>query len=348
MLPLAILVGIILLSVVILAHELGHFFAAKISHVKVEEFGIGFPPRLCKLFKKNGTIYTLNWIPFGGFNKILGEEGGSKDPKAYCNRSVWTRIFIAAGGILANLLLAWVFFTVWFLIIPKVNLNNYIAIVEVKSNSAAEKAGLKPNDFIIEVDGIRIKTAAEVTEFSQLHQGEEVEFVIQSQGKEKVQKIKLDQNTDMPLGVAMAETGGEKPNIKWYQAPYYAVKEIVGVVSLTVMYLVKAVASIFGGTKVPFEFSGPVGVVSIVTQTVSVGWVFLIRLVSVVSLGLAIFNILPLPAVDGGRLFFLTLEVIFGKKIVNDEKENIIHAVGFILLIVLSIILVYFDVKRLF
>jgi len=348
MLPLAILVGIILLSVVILAHELGHFFAAKISKVKVEEFGIGFPPRLCKLFKKGETLYTLNWIPFGGFNKILGEEGGSKDPKAYCNKGVWARIFIASAGILANLLLAWILFTAWFLIIPQVDLNNYVAIVEVKDNSAAQKAGLKPNDLIIKINGVTPKSAAELTQFSKSHQGEEVEFVIKSQGKEKTKIIKLDQNTDMPLGVATAETGGEKPNIKWYQAPYYALKEIAGVVSLTVMYLVKAIASIFGGPKTSFEFSGPVGVVSFVSQTVSVGWIFLIRLAAVISLGLAIFNILPLPAVDGGRLFFLSLEAIFGRKIITNEKENIIHAVGFILLIVLSVVVVYLDIKRLF
>lgn len=348
MLIITIIIGIIILSIIILAHESGHFFAAKMSGVKVEEFGFGFPPRLCKLFKKGETLYSLNWIPFGGFNKILGEEAGSKDPRAFCNKSVWRRIFIASAGIIANLFLAWCLFTIWFLIVPRVNLPDYVAIVEVNANSAAEKAGLKANDLILEINNVKLHNVQELTQFTKTHLGQEADFLIRSQGKDATKKIKLDQNSDAPLGVGLAETGGVKPDIKWYQAPIYAFGEMYAVVSLTIVYLFKGIVSLFGGPKVPFEISGPVGAVAFISQTVSVGWLFLIRLAAVISLGLAIFNILPIPAVDGGRLAFLWPEAVLGKKIIHPDHENTIHAVGFIILIILSLVIVYFDISRLF
>lgn len=347
MLILTILIGIVILSLVILAHEFGHFLAAKISHVKVEEFGLGFPPRAVKLFKKKETLYSLNWIPFGGFNKILGEEGRSKDPRAYCNQKVGKRIFISSAGIIANVILAWFLFTVWFWLVPMINLPNYVAIIEVEPGSAAEEAGLKSNDLILRIDDLRPTKVEDISAYTKAHQGQEVEILIKHQGKNESKKITLAEDSQAPLGVILAQTGGEKPIFKWYQAPYLALKEIYAVLYLTVDYIIKGVISLFGGPKVAFELAGPVGVVAFISQTVSVGWAFLIRLAAVISLGLGIFNFLPLPAVDGGKLAFLYPEAILGRRIIHHEHENIIHGIGFILLIILSLIIVYMDIARL-
>ncbi len=342
-----IIIGIIILSLVILVHEFGHFFAAKICGIKVEEFGFGFPPRAVKLFKKNGTLFSLNWIPFGGFNKILGEEGGSKDPGAFCNKSVWARIFVASAGIIANLILAWVLLTIWFWVINFVEIPNYVAIVSVNNNSAAEQAGIKANDLIISVNNQKVSTPEELSTITKANIGKVVTIALKHDGKDTTKNVTLSQDATAPLGVSLTQTGGEKPNIKWYLAPVESVKEMYAVMALTVDYLISAIHSLFGGVKVDFQLSGPVGVVAFVAQTAAIGWFFLIRLAAIISLGLALFNIFPIPAVDGGRLVFLWLEAIFGKRVVKENHENIIHGIGFIALIILSLIIVYFDIKRL-
>lgn len=342
-----IIIGIIILSLVILIHELGHFFAAKICGIKVEEFGIGFPPRAAKLFRKNGTLYSLNWIPFGGFNKILGEEGGSKDPSAFCNKNVWARIFVASGGIIANILLAWILLTIWFWVINFVEIPNYIAIVSVSENSAAQLAGIKANDLIITINNQKVSTPEELSAITKSNIGNEITVTLKHDGKDITKNVTLSSDANAPLGISYTQTGGEKPNIKWYVAPVESVKEMYAVVAMTLEYLWQAVHSLFGGAKVDFQLSGPVGVVAFVAQTAAIGWFFLIRLAAIISLGLALFNIFPIPAVDGGRLVFLWLEAIFGKKLVKEQHENIIHGIGFIALILLSLIIVYFDIKRL-
>jgi len=347
MLIITILIGIIILSLVILAHEFGHFFAAKMSGVKVEEFGLGIPPRICRLFKKGETVYSLNWIPFGAFNKILGQEEKSRDPRAYCNKGVWTRIFIVGAGIGANIILAWILLTVWFWLAPVINLPNYVVVVKVEPNSSAERVGLEPNDLILKIDNFQPKKVTDVSSFTRAHQGEEVELLIKHRGKKETKKIKLAENSPAPLGVVLAETNGENLAIKWYQAPWLALKEMYTVVVFTFSYIISAFASLFGGPKVSFELTGPIGIVAFISQTVSVSWLFLIRLTAIISLGLAFINFLPIPAMDGGHLFFLGLEAGLGKKVISHEHEKIIHTFGFIFIIILSIIIAYLDIVRL-
>ncbi|MCL5795770.1 MAG: M50 family metallopeptidase [Patescibacteria group bacterium] len=346
MVVLNILIGIIILSIIVIIHELGHFFACKMMGVKVEEFGLGFPPRALKLFKKNGTLYSLNWIPFGGFNKILGESESSSDKRAYCNQGVWKRIFIASGGIILNLLLAWILLTVWFGILPSVKLPNYVAIVSVEKNSLAEQSGLRANDFILKINDQNIAKTEEVSDFIKNNHGKELSITIKHRGKDETKIIFLPPDANSKLGIAMSETGGEIISYKWYQAPLLAIEEMWAITVATFKYLGAAIASVFGGAKVAFELTGPVGIVTFISQTAAIGWIFVLRLCAIISLGFALCNILPIPAVDGGRLLFLWLEAIFGKKIINDNVENIVHGVGLILLIILSLFIVYMDIVR--
>lgn len=343
---LAILAGIIILSIILLVHEFGHFFAAKITGVKVEEFGLGFPPKAVKLFSWGETLFTLNWIPFGGFNKILGEDEKSKDPRAFCNKSAGVRFFIASGGILANLIFAWILLTVWFWILPYIQIPNYVAIIQVDPGSPAQVADLKPNDLIVQIDNTKLQTPELVSEYTQNHKGQEINLEIKRQGKIIDKKIVLG-NSEHPLGVAMSETGNEKVAIKWYQAPYLALKEMWAVTYLTFYYVGQFFVGLFHKTKTAgFELSGPVGIVASISQIAYLSWLLLIRVAALISLGLGLFNILPIPAVDGGRLFFIGMEKIFGKKVIRSEHENAIHAVGFIILIILSLLIVYLDVRR--
>ncbi len=346
MVVLNIIIGILLLSIIVIIHELGHFLACKLTGVKVEEFGLGFPPRALKLFKKNGTLYSLNWIPFGGFNKILGESEVCSDKHAYCNQSVWKRIFIASGGIILNLLLAWILLSVWFGILPHIKIPNYVAIVQVEKNSLAEQNELRANDFITKINGQDITKTEQVSNFIASSHGKDLAITIKHRGKDEIKTIAIPTDSSAKLGIAMSETGGEVMSYKWYQVPILAIQEIWTITVVTFQYLGSAIASIFGGAKVAFELTGPVGIVAFISQTAAIGWIFVLRLCAIISLGFALCNILPVPAVDGGRLLFLWLEAIFGKKIVNDNVENIIHATGLILLIVLSLFIVYMDIVR--
>lgn len=342
-----ILVAIIILSVVMLSHELGHFIACKICKVKVEEFGLGFPPRAVKLFKKGETLYSLNWIPFGGFNKILGEDEASKDSRSYNNQSVLKRIFIASGGIIFNLLLAWLIFTIWIWVISGTKVANFVAIVEVEKNSAAEIAGIKSNDIILDVNKNEMKSIIDLQAFNLEHKGQEVTYTLMHQNNRIEKKVTLGSG-DAPLGVSLAETGGEVPKVVWYKAPWEALKEMWIITEVTFIYLWKTIISLFGfGQKMSFEMVGPIGMVGVISQTSFLGYSFLLRLAGLISLGLGIFNILPIPAVDGGKLFFLNLELIFRRKIFKDEHENTIHGIGFLVLIGLSILIAYLDIMRL-
>lgn len=346
MLVLTIIISILILSLVLLAHEFGHFLACKILKVKVEEFGFGFPPRALKLFKKGETLFTLNWIPFGGFNKILGEEGGSQDNRAYNQQKVWSRIFIASGGILANFVLAWIVLTAWFLILPYIHISKQVVIVQTIANSAAERAGIKSNDVILSLNDQKIEEVEEVSKFTQSHRGTEITLKVKHQGEEETKKVMLSDGSS-PLGVSLAEVGGESYKIPWYKAPTEAFLEMMQIIWITIVFLAKAVASLFGGQKTPFELTGPIGLVAYLNQAISIGWFFLFRLAAIISLGLGFFNLLPIPAADGGKLSFLSLELLFGKKVLKEETENTVHAIGFIILIILSIVIAYFDIIRL-
>lgn len=346
MLLITILISVLVLSLVVIVHELGHFFACKLTATKVEEFGLGFPPRAVKLFKKGETLYSLNWIPFGGFNKILGEEQKNKDPRAFCNKNVWQRMFISVAGILANIIFAWFILTIWFWFLSSVTLPNNVAVVEVMAGSAAQEVGLKSGDLIIQAEEQVFQKIEDLTSFTQQHKGEEVNFVIKRNGKEFDQKIKLSDNTEAPLGVSLAETGGEFPKIVWWQVPLEALKEMGSIIVLTVVYVGKLIASLFGGEKVPFQLAGPVGIVAFSSQVISLGWIYILRLMAVLSLALALTNLLPIPAADGGHLVFRGLEVVWGKRVVKHEAEATIHYLGFILLLILLVLITYNDVVK--
>lgn len=342
---LTILAFLFILSFLFITHEFGHFLASKKAGVPVLEFGLGFPPFLFK-WKRKGTVYSINLIPFGAFVRILGqEEPKNKDPKSYWKQSVGRRFLIGSGGVLANFLCAWLILTISLWIYAALPTKNFIVIQEVVKTSPAFLAELKPGDLIISGDGQVFSKSEEVSQFTKGHQNQEITFVLKRFGKEMEKTIKLGSG-EAPLGISMVDAAGAEKVPLW-KAPLVSVQILGQAIYLTISYLGRAIAGVFTGVKVPFEVGGPVAVWGFVSQFAAMGFLYLFRLAAMLSLALGFFNLLPIPALDGGRLVFLTLEKIFGRKVVKPETENIIHGIGFVFLIGLMILITYKDVLRL-
>jgi len=360
---LTIIVFILILGILVFAHELGHFVSAKLFKVKVEEFGFGFPPRLFG-FKKGETIYSLNAIPIGGFVKIFGEEGDKKksqSKRAFYNKPIWQRAIILAMGVIMNLFVAGVFLSIVHGVgIPSIiesgQESNYrdikIQIVDLAKNSPAEKAGLKTGDSIIGLsfkdEQTEIKEIENVQTFIAMHVGEEIIFKIK-RGESVFEKNVLSRVSppegEGATGIAMTKTG--LISYPWYKAIImgFAAAGKLAVTIVSMFYLLIKTL-ILKGTMIG-EIAGPIGVAVLTSQVVQLGWNYVLQFAAFLSINLVIINILPFPALDGGRLLFLLIEKIKGKPI-NFKIERFAHALGFAILIGLMIIITLRDVIKLF
>lgn len=345
MLFITIAAFLFILSFLFFTHEFGHFLAAKKAGVPVLEFGLGFPPRLFK-WKKNETLYSINLIPFGAYVKVLGmEDLTEKSPKSYWKQTVLKRFLITVGGSGANFFWAWVILTISLWIFLAIPAKNFVIVQEVVKGSPAETAGLKQGDLIVKADGLVFQKSQEISEFTKSHQGQETKITIRRFGKDIEKQLRLSQG-EAPLGIAMIDAAsGEK--VSAFKAPFVSAVVLAQSIYLTVLYLGQAIIAIFTPAKAPFEVGGPVAVYGYVAQFAQMGYFYLIRLAAFLSLALGFFNLLPLPALDGGRLTFLILEKIFGKKVLRPETENTVHSIGFIALVGLMILITYKDIAQL-
>jgi regulator of sigma E protease len=349
MLLLTIIIFIVIFGLLIFVHELGHFVAAKISGVKVEEFGFGFPPKIFGI-KRGETTYTLNLIPLGGFVRMLGEEEVSDSPRSFNKKPIAKRLFIIVAGVLMNLVLAVVVLTIGFSIgmSPIVSdpatiggkHQTEIIIADVKSGSPAEKVGLKQGDIITGFD-----TIENLQNFTKAHQNQEVTFSIKQNDVNKEVKVTLGA-TDAPLGIAMVQA--TKVQLGFLGSVKQAFIEIGRTIITIFSFLYSLIHDLFVGKKgVAEQVAGPVGIFSITQQAVKLGVSYVLQFTALLTINLAVMNILPIPALDGGRVLFLALEGIKGKKVIKEEIENMVHWVGFLLLIALFILITYNDIVRL-
>jgi regulator of sigma E protease len=358
---------IVLISIVglLVLHEFGHFFVAKKFGVKVEEFGIGYPPRI--FGKKFGeTLYSVNLLPFGAFVRIPG-EGGEKssleDYQRFFGKPAWQRALILLGGVVSFWIIAAILLSIVFglgtpqaisdeesgpLINPKVQ------ILAVASDSPAEEAGIKIGDTIGELktenEKIKINKVKEVQDFTEKYKGKEIILTI-IRGKE-VFETSLTPRVSPPegegaMGVALVRTADK--SYPWYQAP---IKGIEATFNLTVAVVVgwgKILGSLIQGKGLPagVQLVGPVGIGSLLTQAAQIGLNYFLQFIAIISIYLAVLNILPIPALDGGKLLFLGIEKIKGQP-VNQKIEQNITAFFFILLICLLIWVTIKDIIRLF
>ena len=334
------------LSVLILIHELGHFIAAKNAGLLVEEFGFGFPPRLYG--KKIGeTVYSLNWLPFGGFVKIFGErsveagrlpeEGGADKSRSFAHQSAWKRFVIMGAGISINFLFGWLLLAVVLMI----GSPQSVLITDVAPNTPAEEVGLLPGDQLVEY-----ATPAEFSEFVNARRGQEVNLEIRRAGEVRTVTVtpRELEGTTGSVGVFITEVGLAP------QAFFPALWDGLKLSITTMGEILKAfgtlLAEMFGSASIPENIVGPIGIFGIANQVGQLGFVFLLQLIALISLKLAILNFIPFPALDGGRILFLIIEKIKGGPL-NQKVELWANAASFVFLLLLMIVITARDIINL-
>ncbi len=365
---LASIVFIFLLGFLILIHEFGHFIAAKKSGVEVEEFGIGFPPRIFGK-KIKGTIYSINYIPFGGFVRILGENPDKenlKNPKSFSGKPPWIKAIILLAGVSANILITIIIFYCFLGFngfqslqlqsfdyqFPFGTHNNNVLVSMVAEESPADIAGIKPYDLIISSGGEKFENTEMFINFINDNKGTEVSLLLKNLDTGGNRAINIIPRIIPPeeegaIGVAVV-------NVSQLKYSGYPEKMLSGVLHTfnmghftfsTFGHLIKT--SVQEKTIKPLSnsVSGPVGVLAFTKLSMEKGFWQVLNLMAVVSLGLALINILPIPAADGGRLVFVMYEVIFRRRVPN-KIENNVNIVGFFLLILLLVLITYKDVLQ--
>lgn len=341
----AILIFIVGISFLILIHELGHFIAAKWAGLLVHEFGFGFPPRLVK--KKIGeTVYSLNLLPFGGFVRIHGETKTEEDretkvPKerSFAFQSTWRRALILSSGVLMNILAGWLIFSALFW----VGTPPGVVITEVFPKTPAASAGLKAGDRLLDF------TSGEAfAQFVAERGGQEIVLKVGRGGEELSLHATPRMNPPQGegrLGVTFLEIG--LPRTGFFDGLLQGLKKTGVILAAIFESLGGLLKALFTGGPALEQVTGPVGIFAVASESARYGLQSLIQLIALISLNLAVLNILPFPALDGGRLLFLLIEKIKGSPL-SPKRESIANAIGFALLIILMVVVTVRDVVKLF
>ncbi len=338
-----------MLSLLIFVHELGHFLAALWMKVGVKEFGFGYPPRMFTLFEHRGVKYSINWIPFGGFVKMVGEESDFEAEDSLTRKKPWQRAIVMCAGPFMNLLLAVIIFSLIFLVIGSPTPTGHVQINEVAPDSPASQAGLRGGDIILSIAGAEIHTTTDVSDTTARHLGQEVELILRRAG-ERLSVIltpRLPEDTPSDQGAMGIVISNEIVYIRAsaWQAIAQGVNQTVAV---TIM-IVNSLNIIMRAILIPAEslpeggVAGPIGIARITGELVKQGWLPFLSLTAFLSLNFFLINLLPLPALDGGRLVFAFLEWVRGGKPISREREAMVHLVGMALLVALMFVISYFD-----
>ncbi len=359
---LTILVFLFILSVLVVGHEFGHYFMARKAGMTVEEFGIGFPPKIFGKKDKNGTLWSVNAIPLGGFVRIKGEGPDETDrfsAGSFATKSIPWRFGVLVGGVVMNLILAWVLFTVGFGIgLPSlledgvedgaIVSDRAIHIVEVLKNSPAATEGLLAGDKVVRIDGQEFTSGQDArAALSPNIDGSPIEFVILRGEDTKtinVTPAMLEELQHEGVGVALVETGSIR--YPWYLAPVKGAQTTIGMTAGVVSGFWGLLTGLLEKKDVAAQLSGPVGIAALTGQILDLGWIHLLQFAAMLSVNLAVLNILPFPALDGGRVVFLLIEAI-RRKPLTAKIEHTVHAAGFALLLLIVVLVTYRDIVRL-
>jgi len=380
---LTIIIFLVVLSILVLAHEFGHFFTARKFGVGAEEFGLGFPPRvfgvqiwrpadkksrrwrvirgsreLTDEDRKLGTVYSLNWLPLGGFVKIKGENGeGVDEPDSFASRPVWQRGIMLSAGVVMNIILAMILIIAGFMVgLPqsldggldaraKVS-DRKIQIVQVIKNSPAEQADLKIGDTIVSIDNINFSSFSELQKYVDSKTGQELDYKIkrgQDLTDKKMTPVLMSETGKGGIGVAISETGVVR--YPWYLAITEGFKLTFILVWAIIVAFYELIKGLIFGQGVTADLAGPVGIATLTGQVARMGAVYLMQFTALLSINLAVINFFPFPALDGGRFLFLIIEKI-KRAPVRRELENLIHNIGFILLMILVLVVTFRDVAK--
>ena len=338
------ILALIIFSAIVIFHEFGHFLLAKWNGIEVIEFSLGMGPRLLS-HVWGDTRYSLKLLPIGGSCQMVGEEEASDSEGAFGNKSVWARIAVVAAGPVFNFILAWV---LALIIVGSVGYDN--TMVDIIPDSAAAEAGMEDGDQIISINGSRTWLYREVSLYSSLHQGQTATVVFERNGEKQTVVLTPKQSDTGAYLYGFSRT---------VQREKGGALETVGYSCAEIRYWLKATVEslkmLLGGQVGLEEMSGPVGIVSTIGDTYKEsrvdGWYYvimnMIMIAILLSVNLGVMNLLPIPALDGGRLVFLILEAIRGKAI-PQEKESMVHFTGFVLLMGLMAVILFSDLHKLF
>jgi len=330
--------------VLILAHELGHFVTAKASRVKVEEFGLGFPPRIFGV-RWGETLYSLNAIPLGGFTKMAGEE----DPKvagSLASKGIGIRLLVLSAGSIMNLLLPLLLFSIAFMI-PHDLVFGDIVVEEVVPNSSVAKAGLEMGDIIISVDGRKLNNTLELNRYIYMNLGKEITLFVEHTDSTTDEipitpkwKSSPDDGSSIIL-FSMLNSTTVRQHYPFWKAIPMGVSECIE----TFVLFKNAIISLFIGAA-SLQLTGPVGIAQLTGEAVEAGIGPLLEFAAFVSINLGIINLFPIPALDGGRIVFVLLEWVRRGKRVPPKTEGLIHLIGFAMLMAAILAITYQDIIR--
>lgn len=354
------MVFILMLSVLILIHELGHFFMARLFKMRVEEFGVGLPPRAVKLFSWKGTLFSFNWIPLGGFVKLYGEDMENQEQamseEAFFNKPIWQRAAVLLSGVFMNFLLGVILFGVVYSYLGIPTETEKVFVVDIAKDSPAEMAGVKVNDQIVKIKlrGEQIDFVGAdsfVLKINELR-GDEVELGLLGEGgKERSVLItprEIPPEGEGALGVALSSV--ELVKYPWWQTPFrgmaVGLREAFGWGKEIVAGLWLVISNLVTGKGLPKDIAGPVGIYEVSKEVYRVGWLAFLQFMGILSVNLAILNIMPFPALDGGRIAFLGVEKIIGKKRKN-KIEGYVNTAGMIFLLGLMFLVTIKDIVKL-
>ena len=370
-------------------HELGHFVAAKRFGIKVTEFGLGFPPRMFGV-RRGETLYTINWIPLGGFVKMVGEEDPT-EPRSFASQSVLKRTIVLVSGPLVNLAFPVVAFTILF-VVPRDTVVGSVVINGVAPRSPAAAAGLRPGDTIISVNGHQLDNHADLIRRVMTKLGSPVELDVRrgsmvtglgtSPEFSVVESIRVEARVAPPDLTVVEEVTDPATEVSLAEARRYSGELSIGdtleqgaigiIIGTANQKVVKRSHPIWEAVPMSFSqmwdvvlitknaisrwisggpdpgFAGPIGIAQVTGAIAETGEVSaLLELMALISLSLGIFNILPIPALDGGRLMFVIIEWARRGKRISPQREGLVHLIGFALLISLIVLISYRDIVRL-
>jgi len=337
----------VILLVLILVHEFGHFISAKIFKIKVEEFGIFLPPKIAG-FKHGETIYSINALPLGGFVRLSGEED-PKAPGSLAGKSIPVRLITLGAGSIMNLLLPFVLLSIAFMLPHQTVVNDIfkdngeVVVTQISPDSPAANAGIKANDTILSVNGEQILNVGDYERLIEENLGKEITIAVKHSDTTMAEVV-LTPRVQPPEGEG--ETGVAITTVVTKSYPFWKAIPMGAVRYWDILVLLKdgIVQSIKG--EIPFEVTGPVGIAQTVGEVARTGMANLLVLTSLISINLGIVNIFPIPAFDGGRIVFVLLEWIRRGKRVSPKTEQLVHTIGFMILLALMLLITYRDIVR--
>lgn len=341
-----IIVALLVFSAIIIMHELGHFLLAKFNGITVNEFSLGMGPRLLS-FEHGETRYSLKLLPFGGSCMMMGEDGEDEGEGSFGSKSVWARISVIAAGPLFNFILA---FLLSIFIVGNIGYDPAI-VRGVAEGYPAEEAGLQAGDVITKMNGKRIHLSREFSNYVLFHEGETVEFEYERDGQKYTATVVLIMTENgYKYGISAGNVNyRQKTNL--LETLKYSAYEVYYWIDTTLQSLGMMLS---GGVKLD-DMSGPVGVVEVIGDTYEESkedgtlyvWLNLFNVAILLSANLGVMNLLPIPALDGGRLLFLIIEAVRRKRI-DPETEGKIHFAGLMLLLVLMVVVMFNDIRKIF